>query len=78
MYLLAIFLPRVAMLLCGKSIQAVLNLFLMFALWVPGVVHAFMIVSARNTDKRNNRLIPLSKTVKTSDRSCTEATTHVE
>ena len=57
MYLLAIFLPPVAVLLCGKPIQAVLNLFLTMALWIPGVVHAFMVVSARNADKRTNRLI---------------------
>ena len=61
MYLLAIFLPPVAVLLCGKPIQAVLNLFLTMALWIPGVVHAFMVVSARNADKRTNRLIDAVK-----------------
>ena len=61
MYLLAIFLPPVAVLLCGKPIQAVLNLFLTMALWIPGVVHAFMVVSARNADKRTHRLIDAVK-----------------
>ena len=61
MYLLAIFLPPVAVLLCGKPIQAVLNLFLTMCLWIPGVVHAFMVVSARNADKRTHRLIDAVK-----------------
>jgi len=41
MFLLAIVLPPVAVLLCGKPIQAVLNLFLTMCLWIPDVVHAF-------------------------------------
>jgi uncharacterized membrane protein YqaE (UPF0057 family) len=61
MFLLAIVLPPVAVLLCGKPIQAVLNLFLTMCLWIPGVVHAFMVVSARNADKRNDRLIDALK-----------------
>ena len=61
MFLLAIVLPPVAVLLCGKPIQAVLNLFLTMCLWIPDVVHAFMVVSARNADKRNDRLIDALK-----------------
>jgi len=57
MYLLAIFLPPVAVLLCGKPFQSVLNLFLTMALWIPGAVHAFMAVSARGADKRTHSLI---------------------
>lgn len=56
MYLLAILLPPVAVLLCGKPIQAVLNLFLTFLLWIPGVIHAFAVVNAHNADKRTTRL----------------------
>ena len=61
MFLLAMLLPPVAVLLCGKPIQAVLNLFLTMCLWIPGVVHAFMVVSARNADKRPHRLIDAVK-----------------
>ena len=61
MFLLAILLPPVAVLLCGKPIQAVLNLFLTCCLWIPGVVHAFMVVSAKNADKRTDRLIDAIK-----------------
>ena len=38
MYLLAILLPPVAVLLCGKPIQAVLNFFLTLCFWVPGAI----------------------------------------
>ena len=61
MYLLAIFLPPPAVLFCGKPIQAVINLLLTMALWIPGVIHAFMVVGARNADKRNDRLIDALK-----------------
>jgi uncharacterized membrane protein YqaE (UPF0057 family) len=57
MYLLAIFLPPVAVLFCGKPIQALLNLFLTMCFWIPGVIHAFMVVGAKNADKRTDRLI---------------------
>jgi uncharacterized membrane protein YqaE (UPF0057 family) len=39
-YLLAIILPPVAVLLCGKPVQALLNLVLTLFFWIPGVVHA--------------------------------------
>ena len=61
MFLLSIFLPPVAVLLCGKPIQAVLNLFLTCCFWIPGVVHAFMVVSAKNADKRTDRLVDAIK-----------------
>jgi uncharacterized membrane protein YqaE (UPF0057 family) len=61
MSLLAIFLPPLAVLLCGKPIQAVLNLFLTICFWIPGVIHAFMVVGSRNADKRNDRLIDAIK-----------------
>ncbi len=56
MYLVAILLPPLAVLLKGKPIQAVLNVFLTLMLWVPGIIHAIMVVSAANADARNNRL----------------------
>ena len=57
LYLLAIILPPVAVLLAGKPIQAVLNLVLTLCFWVPGVIHAFLVVSSRNADKRTDRMI---------------------
>ncbi|WP_160045522.1 MULTISPECIES: YqaE/Pmp3 family membrane protein [Paenibacillus] len=56
-YLLAIILPPVAVLLCGKPIQALLNFILCIFFWIPGVIHAFAVVSSHKADKRNDKLI---------------------
>ncbi|MCR0156174.1 YqaE/Pmp3 family membrane protein [[Clostridium] innocuum] len=56
MYLLALLLPPVAVLLCGKPIQALLNLGLTFCLYVPGVIHAFAVVGEKKQDKRFKKL----------------------
>jgi uncharacterized membrane protein YqaE (UPF0057 family) len=56
MYLLAIVLPPVAVLLCGKPIQAILNLILTFFFWFPGAIHAVLVVKDKKDDKRIERL----------------------
>ena len=56
MYLIAILLPPVAVLLCGKPIQAVLNLILTCLFWIPGAVHACMVVSQHNAEKSTKRI----------------------
>lgn len=56
-YLIAIVCPPLAVLLCGKPIQAVLNCFLTMALWVPGAVHALFVVNSHLADKRTDKLI---------------------
>ncbi len=56
-YLLAIVLPPLAVLSCGKPFQATLNLVLTLCLWIPGVVHALFVVSNQNADRRNRELI---------------------
>lgn len=57
MILLAILLPPVAVLLCGKPVQALLNILLCLLLWFPGIIHAVLVVNARNADRRNKALI---------------------
>ncbi len=57
LYVLAIFLPPVAVLLCGKPIQAVVNLLLTLLFWIPGVIHAMLVVSSHHADKRTDRVI---------------------
>lgn len=57
MYLLAIFLPPVALLLVGKPFQAIINIFLCCLFWFPGMIHALLVVSAVKADRRNDRLI---------------------
>lgn len=55
MYLLAIFLPPVAVLLSGKPIQALINLVLCCLFWIPGVIHAILVVNEKKADKRMKR-----------------------
>lgn len=61
MYLLAIFLPPVAVLLCGKPFQAIINFILCFFLWIPAVIHAILVVKERKQDKRMLRQVKLMK-----------------
>ena len=48
MYLLAIFLPPVAVLFCGKPFQAIINFILTLIFWVPGVIHAIFVVHEKS------------------------------
>jgi uncharacterized membrane protein YqaE (UPF0057 family) len=59
MYLLAILLPPLAALGCGKPFQAILCLVLMCTIigWIPAMIWACLIVSAHKADQRNERLI---------------------
>lgn len=52
MYLLAIILPPVAVLLKGKPFQALLNLVLTLFFWLPGVIHAWIVINGANADAR--------------------------
>jgi uncharacterized membrane protein YqaE (UPF0057 family) len=52
LYLLAVILPPVAVLLRGKPIQALLNLVLTICFWLPGVIHAWIVINGANADKR--------------------------
>jgi uncharacterized membrane protein YqaE (UPF0057 family) len=56
-YFLAIILPPVAVLLCGKPIQFVLNCFLTLLIWIPGMIHALMVVSSHKADQRTNKIV---------------------
>jgi len=51
-YLLAILLPPLAVLSCGKPVQFLLNLVLTLCLWVPGAIHAILVVHAYHEDRR--------------------------
>jgi uncharacterized membrane protein YqaE (UPF0057 family) len=58
LYLLAILLPPVAVLLCGKPIQALINLVLcVVTLWIGAMIHAILVVNGHYADQRNQRLI---------------------
>jgi uncharacterized membrane protein YqaE (UPF0057 family) len=57
LYFLAIILPPVAVLMVGKPIQALLNLVLTLLGWIPGVVHAFLVINSHKADRRNEKVI---------------------
>jgi uncharacterized membrane protein YqaE (UPF0057 family) len=56
-YLIAILLPPLAVLLAGKPFQAIINLALTLLLWVPGMIHALVVVHNFYADKRQERLV---------------------
>ena len=57
MYLLAILLPPIAVLLVGRPILALLNLFLCCFFYVPGIVHALFMVHSKKNDKRHKEIM---------------------
>jgi len=60
-YLLAILLPPVAVFLCGKPIQGILNILLTLCFWVPGIIHALFVVNSHLADKRTDRILDAIK-----------------
>ena len=55
-YFLAIILPPLAVLLCGKPIQFILNILLTLLGWIPGVIHAILVVNSHLADKRTDKI----------------------
>ena len=55
LYLLAILAPPIAVLLIGRPISALLNFGLTLLFWVPGAIHAIMVVNEHKADKRFDR-----------------------
>ena len=53
LYLLCIVFPPLAVLLTGRPMQALLNLGLTCLFWIPGSIHAILVV---NEHKANQRL----------------------
>jgi uncharacterized membrane protein YqaE (UPF0057 family) len=56
MYFLAIIMPPLAVLFCGKPWQALLNIFLCLLVIVPGIVHAILVVNEHKARQRQNEL----------------------
>ena len=63
-YLLAIVLPPVAVFLCGKPVQGILNIILTLCFWIPGVIHALFVVNSHLADKRTDRIVEAMKSNK--------------
>ncbi|AQU79767.1 YqaE/Pmp3 family membrane protein [Planococcus faecalis] len=52
MYFLAVFLPPLAVLLAGKPFQALMNLLLCLLGFLPGVIHAILVVKDKKDEER--------------------------
>jgi uncharacterized membrane protein YqaE (UPF0057 family) len=52
LYLIAILLPPLAVLLTGRPLQALLNLFLTLLFYFPGMLHAILVVNEYKSDQR--------------------------
>jgi uncharacterized membrane protein YqaE (UPF0057 family) len=57
LYLIAVVLPPLAVLLCGKPFQALLSLPLTLLGWAPGVIHAMFVVNNHYADQRADRMV---------------------
>jgi len=55
-FILAILLPPVAILLCGRPLLAVLSIPLCVLFWIPGVALAIYVVMQRDADRRSEKL----------------------
>jgi uncharacterized membrane protein YqaE (UPF0057 family) len=51
-YLVAVICPPLAVLMCGRPMQALLNLALTVCFWVPGVIHALFIVNRAMAEEK--------------------------
>jgi len=56
MRLIAVFLPPIAVLLCGKPIRALLTVPLCALFWFPAVIYAWSVVNTTAADRRTARL----------------------
>ncbi|MGM0523139.1 MAG: YqaE/Pmp3 family membrane protein [Bacillota bacterium] len=61
LYILAFFVPPLAVLFAGKPFQALLNLGLTALLWFPGAIHAILVVKDHKADKRMEKQVKLMK-----------------
>ncbi|MBI1190545.1 MAG: YqaE/Pmp3 family membrane protein [Tepidisphaera sp.] len=56
-YLLAFLLPPLAVLLCGRPVQALLSIPLTLFFWVPGIIHALLVVHDYHEQQRAEAII---------------------
>ena len=55
-YIIAILVPPLAVLLYGKPVQFLLNILLTALFWIPGMIHAILVVNSHLADKRADRI----------------------
>lgn len=56
-YLVAILFPPLAVLLVGKPIQAILSVFLTLFFYLPGLIHAILVINDAKATKRHKELV---------------------
>ena len=57
MFFLCLFVPPLAALISGGFLSCLLNLLLTSLGWIPGVIHAFMVVNNDKAEQRNQEQI---------------------
>ena len=60
-YFFCIILPPVAVISTGRIGAFFLSLLLTLVFWIPGMIHAFMVVNRYYADRRNEDLISAMK-----------------
>ena len=60
-YLLAILLPPIAVLSCGKIVQFILNIILTLLFWLPGMIHALLVVNKYYADNRHKEIVDVMR-----------------
>jgi uncharacterized membrane protein YqaE (UPF0057 family) len=56
-YVFVVFLPPLAVLLCGKPIQAIINIPLCGLYWIPAVLHALFVVNSHIATRQAKELV---------------------
>lgn len=51
LYLLALLCPPLAVLSCGRGDRVLLSVVLTLCLWLPGAIHALLVVQRHSTDR---------------------------
>ena len=57
MFILCILFPPLAALIAGGLMSGILNFILTLLGWIPGMIHAFMVVNNDKAEKRNQEQI---------------------
>jgi uncharacterized membrane protein YqaE (UPF0057 family) len=60
-YFLCFICPPLALLLRGKIGSVILNILLCIFGWVPGIIHAILVISSQDRDKQNKKIIEAIK-----------------
>lgn len=56
-YVLAILFPPIAVFLCRRPFQGFVNLILTLCFWVPGMIHALLVVFDRREEERAKQVM---------------------